>query len=432
MNRILILVSYILCVSTQVNAQSNLVLNPSFENHFDTFDIGIASFSRNYVTDWSDPNHGTSDYFVPHSRDDLATPPFNVFGFNYPHGGYAYAGFVFYYSPTSLNYEYVQASFRNPLQGGKTYVLESYVSLGYEGQSFCLSDLGFYFSDTLISDYTGEEINAIPQYENPASNMINTHRGWQRIEGTYTAHGGENYLSIGVFKPYLLTHIDTCGAAPGSSTPTYIFIDDVAVYDTAKVDTIHLCMNDSVQIGGIWRHNAGLYTDIIGGLPVRFYVQPRPYSTNLTIIERPFLPGDSVRISLLQTFGNDSNSVVQNFIWASHDTTIDIPMYNVYGCDSTVRYRCGTNIGFAKELNNQLQWCVYPNPANDFIQIKLSINDPAKYSVTIIDVAGREVLTHSLTNDKIDISALKSGMYYIKLVNTKTGVVVGTEKFVKE
>jgi len=39
---------------------------------------------------------------------------------------------------------------------------------------------------------------------------------------------------------------------------------------------------------------------------------------------------------------------------------------------------------------------------------------------------------YSLGNDKIDVTSLKSGMYFIKLVNTKTGVVVGTEKFVKE
>ena len=325
----------------------------------------------------------------------------------------------------------MQASFTNPLQGGKTYALESFVSLGYEGQSFCLSDLGFYFSDTLVSEFTGEVINVIPQYENPASNMINTHHGWQRIQGTYTAHGGEKYLSIGLFKPYSITHLDTCDAAPGSSAVTYLFLDDVAVYDTSQIDTIHLCMNDSVLIGGSWHHNAGLYTDIIGGLPVNFYIKPRSYSTNLTIIDKPFESGDSVRISLLQTFGNDSSGANINFIWASHDTTIDIPMFNVYGCDSTVRYRCGTNIGTGVELDNKFSWNIYPNPANDFIMVRLSKNDPAMYSVTIIDIAGHEVLSNSLTNDKIDISALKSGMYFIKLINTKTGNVVGTEKFVK-
>lgn len=433
MNKILVVFTLILSACNLLKAQSNLVLNPDLEQHYDTTDNGIFGFDRNYVTSWSDPNHGSSDYFTPHNNGDYTTPPANVFGFEYPHSGLSYGGFGFYTGPTSLAYEYVQASFSSPLQAGRTYSIESYVSFGLEGYSLCISDLGFYFSDTQVSiDMGGDLINVIPQYENPSSNMINTHYGWQRITGNYTAHGGEKFMNIGLFKPYALAHVDTCDFYDGPYSISYLFIDDVAVYDTAKVDTIHLCLNDSVQIGGVWRHNAGLFTDIIGGLPVRFYIQPRPYSTNLTIIDKPFLPGDSVRISLLQTYGNDSNSVVQNFIWVSKDTTINIPMFNIYGCDSTVRYRCGTNIGLANFIDKELKWNIYPNPANDFIQVKLSTNNPTNYSVTLIDVAGSKVLTHSLVNDKIDISVLNSGMYFVRLINSKTGKVQGTIKFVKE
>jgi uncharacterized protein involved in outer membrane biogenesis len=107
-------------------------------------------------------------------------------------------------------------------------------------------------------------------------------------------------------------------------------------------------------------------------------------------------------------------------------------MYNVYGCDSIVRYTCRTIVGIGKQLNGDIEWSIYPNPANDFLQIILKQNDPTNYSVAIIDVTGQEVLSHSLLNDRIDISALKGGMYFIKLINTKTGNVVGTEKFVKE
>ncbi len=412
-----------------LKAQSKVVLNPSFETYYDTLDIGIGSFANGYVSNWSDPNSGTSDIFVPNSGGAYNTPPSTQFGFEYPHSGYAYGGFLFYDTVASWH-EYVQASFSNPLLSGKTYAIESYVSLAYDGWGICLSDLGFYFSDTLIFNVFPFDILVTPQYENPSSNMINTQSGWQRITGTYTAHGGEQYVSIGLFKPYASANRDFCNGA-ATYPSAYLFIDDVAVYDTAKVDTIHLCMNDSVQLGGIWRKTAGMYTDIIGGLPIKFYIQPRPYSANLTIIDKPFLPGDSVRISLLQKGGIDSSSLTNNFIWANHDTTFDIPMFNIYGCDSTIRYRCGTNIGTGVELNNEFSWNIYPNPTNDFIMVRLSKNDPTMYSVTINDVEGKEVLTHSLVNEKIDISILKSGMYFIKLVNTKTGNVVGTEKFVK-
>ena len=429
MNNYLFVIYVILCNCCQLNAQSNQVLNPELESYIDTSDIGIAGFENSFVTNWSDPNAGTSDFFAPNSSGGITTPPANFFGFEYPHSGYCYGGFDFYIGHGSISKEFVQASFRNPLQGGKTYAIESYVSLGEH--SICFSDLGFYFSDTMVTEVTGTIIHVTPQYENPIGNIINTHIGWQRITGTYTAHGGENYLSIGIFKPDSMMHIDTCSNLGGRfDYDAYLFIDDVALYDTALVDTIHLCMNDSVLLGGTWRKTSGIYTDMVGGLPVKFYIEPRPFSTNLTIIDKPFLPGDSVRISLLQKGGNDS-LFRDNFVWAKNDTIIDIPMYNIYGCDSTVRYRCGTNIGFANELTNQLQWNIYPNPANDFIQVRLSSNDPSKYAVMIIDVTGREVAANILVNQKIDISELKSGMYFIKLINTKTGNVVGTEKFVK-
>jgi Secretion system C-terminal sorting domain len=428
MKNYLLIISVILSIYNGLNAQSNLVLNPGLESYYDTSGLGFASFRDGYVTNWSDPNGGSSDFYVPNGIG--VTPPNNLFGFEFPHNGYCYGGLIFYQNPSSW-YESIQASFSSSLLAGKTYAIESFVSLA--DHSICFSDLGFYFSDTMITEVAGAIIPVTAQYENPVSNLINTHEGWQRITGTYTAHGGENFMSIGIFKPYSAMNLDTCAALGGSfDYDHYVFIDDVAVYDTAKVDTIHLCMNDSVQLGGIWRRNAGLYTDMVGGLPVKFYIEPRPYSANLTIIDKPFLPGDSVRISLVQKGSVDSTISMINFLWASQDTNIDIPMYNIYGCDSTVRYRCGTNLSIGNELNNQMIWGIYPNPANDFIQVKLSSNDPAKYAVMIIDVAGREVLSHSLTNDKIDISALKSGMYFIKLINTKTVNVIGTEKFVKE
>lgn len=426
----------LICSVQRSIAQSNLVLNPSFELHHDTVD-GLVAFYRNYVTNWSDPNTGTSDLFAPNTLPTETIPPHNHFGFEYPHSGLCYAGFVFYPGSTSLFHEYLQASFRSALIAGQTYGIESYVSIGFEGGSLCISDLGFYFSDTQMHVDTspfGERIPVIPQYENPPSNIISTFKGWQRIAGTYTAHGGEQYMSIGVFKPNSAVHIDTCGTYPDGISYTYLFIDDVAVYDTSKVDTIRLCTNDSVQLGGIWRHSQGLYYDTVGGLSVKFYLLPRPQSTNVTILYRPFEYGDSVRVSLLQAEGVDSTifSYASNFIYVKNDTVIDIPMFNIYGCDSTVRYICGWHIGIGNELINNLLWSIYPNPSNDFIEVKLNINDPTMYSVTINDVEGKEVLTHSLANNKIDISVLNSGMYFIKLINTKTGNVVGSGKFVKE
>ena len=418
------------CVLNDAFAQSNLVMNPSFEDYYDTSYIGLGSFSVGWVNDWSDPNRGSSDLYVPHSGGELHTPPSAYNGYEYPHTGYCFAGLVFLDLAGSNFYEYIQGSFRNPLLAGQSYGIECYVS-NADAYPNCINDLGFYFSPTKITYTGGGKLPFIPQYANPTSNPIDTRIGWQRITGSYTALGGEQFLSLGNFTPYALCHFSCGDTSPEQGN--YLFVDDVAVYDTSKVDTISLCTNDSVQIDGIWRHNEGLYTELIGGLPIRFYIAPRPHSANLTIIEKPFLTGDSVRITLLQKGGIDSASGNVNFIWVSTNRTIDVPMYNIYGCDSTVRYVCGTNIGIGALSSSEANsFHIFPNPANDFLQIMFNKNDPNSYSISIIDITGKEIISQSISNAPIDVSLLTNGMYFVKLLNSKTGKLVGTEKFVKE
>jgi hypothetical protein len=62
--------------------------------------------------------------------------------------------------------------------------------------------------------------------------------------------------------------------------------------------------------------------------------------------------------------------------------------------------------------NNELDWMVYPNPAQD----ALFLAEPnLKYS--IVDMVGRTVLNGKSSATKIDLSALSSGQYTIQLEN---------------
>ncbi len=432
MNRFILIISLFIFFNDALVSQSNLVLNPSFEDHYDTSLIGIYSFAPGWVTNWSDPNHGSSDYFLPNSNGAQSTPPGNAAGFEYPHSGLCYGGFVCLSDSFDDFHEYVQATLGSPLEFGKSYAIECFVSTADLFPN-CISDIGFYFSNTLlVFTPIGQRITLMPQLENPDTNFVLARNGWQRISGTYNAIGGEQFLSIGNFTSYTACHFVTCG----DSSPyqaSYMFIDDVAVYDTSKVDTLEICMNDSIEIGGFWEHNEGLYTEIIGGLSIHFYLKIRPFTGNITIIEKPFLAGDSVRITLMQTGGIDSSDVSRNFVYVSTNKTIDVPMYNIYGCDSTVRYVCGTNIGIRSLSSSEANsFHIFPNPANDFLQLMINKNDSNSYSIGIFDITGKEIISQSLFKETIDISSLTSGMYFVKLLNSKTGKLVGTEKFVKE
>ncbi len=70
------------------------------------------------------------------------------------------------------------------------------------------------------------------------------------------------------------------------------------------------------------------------------------------------------------------------------------------------------------ELNSELLFSYYPNPANSEIHITVE-NNNSNYSIDIIDISGRALL-HSEEygkNIKIDISSLEAGIYFISISN---------------
>jgi hypothetical protein len=72
--------------------------------------------------------------------------------------------------------------------------------------------------------------------------------------------------------------------------------------------------------------------------------------------------------------------------------------------------------GFA-DLDNQLKFSVYPNPAKNNLTIESNMTS-ANLNITITDMVGRKVLSTSIRNQKtstISISTLASGTYVISI-----------------
>ncbi len=68
---------------------------------------------------------------------------------------------------------------------------------------------------------------------------------------------------------------------------------------------------------------------------------------------------------------------------------------------------------------------IYPNPSKDFIYIRTNANSTDNISIRIVNVLGQEVLNTSYRNDElinatIDVKDLKSGVYFISIMNTNT------------
>lgn len=80
------------------------------------------------------------------------------------------------------------------------------------------------------------------------------------------------------------------------------------------------------------------------------------------------------------------------------------------------------------EIKNN-EWTVYPNPTNEIITIKFSSSFNQEADIKIMDVLGKEFKIQSSKfkngNASIDVSELKSGIYFIKIANK-------VQRFIKE
>jgi alpha-tubulin suppressor-like RCC1 family protein len=82
------------------------------------------------------------------------------------------------------------------------------------------------------------------------------------------------------------------------------------------------------------------------------------------------------------------------------------------------------------EINNSLNISVFPNPATDRITVEIS-GEMVGSNLSILNVEGQQLINRQITESKtqLDISALPSSVYFVRVTNNRT-VKVG--KFVKE
>ncbi|MEI6313028.1 MAG: T9SS type A sorting domain-containing protein [Bacteroidota bacterium] len=430
-----ILILFLLVYSfLSLKAQSNLILNPSFEEYNHVPSAGLQSFRNNQVYYWTDPNRVSSDLYCPNSYRGFSTPPLYIpYGFQYPRTGKCFAGGVAFSNPSSFR-EYIQGTIRDSLKEYRHYAIKYYLSL--EDESRCFTDFGFYFTDTQIvttEAYNFRKPFLNPQYENSNSNWINTFDGWQEMKGIYTAHGREKFVTIGNFTLDSLVNSMLCKTITESPYDyAYYYIDDVAVYDTSIIDTIRLCLNDSVEINHQWyKPSPSIINESFdSGVVVRHYIESLPNSNSYTEFDVPYNTGDTIKVgyiwvchsdsSIRPRFVCDSTDGISCFhfkyLWATPDTFVDAYFQNIYGCDSTVRYHVRTNVGI-DDIDEFNIVELYPNPTNDYLHIDYNKNKAFYYR--LFDISGKEIITKKILTPSIDISSLEKGMYILEIQDGK-------------
>ncbi len=456
MNRLIktTLILYLLTFSFYLYSQTNnLVMNPGFEEDSFCTDLGDGIWSG-CAKYWTSPSYQGPYYFNICSNEDTSIindtrTPYNIFGYSFPHNGIAYVGFGLYsqLGDGHSARQYIQGTLVKPLVNNKYYGVKYYLSLGetlYGGpKKFCIDNVGFaFYNNKIYYDTLDEELPLTPQYQNTIGNVLSVSNGWQKVEGSFMASGGERYFTIGNFQNNANTRIYDCfmnGAGPMEPGELGYYIDDISVIDTSLTDTVQLCMNDSIYLQGAWRKGAGMYYDTVAGMPYRKYINPVSYASTHTLQHYIGKPGvDSFKTAYFWSR-----------IFAGKDTTFRVTMPSVYGCDSIIicRLQDSSTVGISEPntYTNEASLLIYPNPSSEFINLKIYQFENEKsenLKIIVYDFMGQEVglrfrqaqstspMTGGGVSYQLDISKLSSGMYFVRVIDKKNKFV-GSGKFVK-
>ena len=234
----------------------NLVLNPSFEN----INVSCSGFTgAGYINlvDWDNPDPtdtcSTPDWFSTCLTGFFPThAPNSWLGNQMPRTGDAYAGFITYDATTASYREYVEGKLSSPLVAGQTYCVKFYVSLA-DTVPFAADRLGVYFSNTFtqfpISHCVSRAaIPVTPQLEWTGA-TITDEVNWKKLQWTYTAVGGEQFLTIGNFYNNSGTTQISVGGSLLPNPFAYYFIDDVSV-TPGPCCTINLATSQTTNCSG--------------------------------------------------------------------------------------------------------------------------------------------------------------------------------------
>ena len=90
-----------------------------------------------------------------------------------------------------------------------------------------------------------------------------------------------------------------------------------------------------------------------------------------------------------------------------------------------------TGVEPAAESNETSLYSIYPNPSSTQITIVLPTTPQNNTSLTIYNLCGKELITKRITELKtvVDVSGLKSGIYYLKVADDKNAMV---QKVIKQ
>lgn len=381
----------------------NLITNPGFEN---ISNCPSAQSQLANAIDWSKPpgSGTTPDLF--HSCHPGGSPvcsnvdlPGGWAGSAIANNGDAAAGVLTKYGGCGNCREYIQTQLSSPLVAGVNYSVEYFVlcppTCRYE-----TNGLDCYIGNQ-ISQPGNQPITAFTPQIN--SSVVTKGMGWTLISGTYTAIGGESYITLGNYRNDAGTTFNavsaTSGCALTSNGSTYLF-DDVSVSEVTLL-------------------NANL-----------LYFKVEESNEKQALIEWSISNDEDYDYLIVQRSKDGINfRSISEHIDAGLNEYLDVvpqPGVNYYRLrlkknNDNVEMTSIKSLDF--NYNIPYTYNFYPNPFDDFLQLELfNQRDPQQVKLSILDITGKLVYETTIYMDEgrqiIQLSVppqLTKGAYYAKI-----------------
>lgn len=304
--RKIILILFMFCLPKILGAQ-NLVPNGSFEDKIQCpYNISQIDFARFWFQPFQ--NGSSTDY-------SNKTCPFQPCIF--PRTGFSVAGIHCFEGPASAEWrEYIEGTLINPLDSGKSYCVSFHVKLT-SLSNYAIDCIGMFFSKDSVRFIAPPMLyDTIPQIKNPSNSFLFDTTNWMKIFGSFTANGGEKFITIGNFYNNFNTNYSVLSQPIERS---YYWVDDISVFDcnawpypSSAGNNQNICMGDSVQIGDTsrseyiywWTPTAGLSNDSIANpmaspaVTTTYYLHQKDFKfdetiDSVTVFVYPVLPDNA-------------------------------------------------------------------------------------------------------------------------------------------
>jgi outer membrane protein OmpA-like peptidoglycan-associated protein len=238
----------LLLICTSIFSQDeNLLENGSFEALKGKLK-GLGGIE--IAADWKSTSKTKADLFVKENKIPLVLTSGNSYGKEEPKEGENYAGIIAYSYNDKLARTYIYSPLSSPMAKGGKYCVTMFVSLA-EGSKYASNNLAFHFSNKPLDQEEKKVIVEASHVLHPQKKIINASYGWEKICGTYTAEGGEKFVTIGNFS----TNEDTkYEKTPKNNTykgtpiiAAYYFVDEIHIQTTEPKVMCECYENENIK-----------------------------------------------------------------------------------------------------------------------------------------------------------------------------------------